>query len=130
MHSYCCSAGTIHQNGSARDQNGSARSSSAAAASSREAQTEKFQWLTAWYPVFAVDDLDPAKPHAVQLLGRRLVVWRDASKTWQCFEDLCPHRYESSSELESSCDMRSDQPVSFACICQLMAALSQWMQVA
>ncbi|KAK9793004.1 hypothetical protein WJX73_007911 [Symbiochloris irregularis] len=84
-------AETLHQNGSSP-------SHATAASSSRESQTAKFQWLTAWYPVFDVDSLDPAKPHAVQLLGKRLVVWRDASETWQCFEDLCPHRLAPLSE--------------------------------
>ena len=27
--------------------------------------------------------LDPAKPHAVQLLGMHLVVWRDSNSVWR-----------------------------------------------
>ncbi len=38
------------------------------------------------------DDLDPSRPHARQLLGERLVLWRSRAGAWQCFEDRCPHR--------------------------------------
>ena len=31
-------------------------------------------------------------PHAKQLLGVRLVLWRNARGAWSCFEDRCPHR--------------------------------------
>ena len=39
-----------------------------------------------------VDDLDTTKPHSIELLGKRLVLWRDAEKRWRTFEDKCPHR--------------------------------------
>lgn len=39
-----------------------------------------------------VSDLDPGRPHAVQLLGRRLVLWRDGGGAWRASEDRCPHR--------------------------------------
>lgn len=41
-----------------------------------------------------VRDLDAARPHAVMLLGMSLVLWRDASSTWRCFVDACPHRLD------------------------------------
>jgi len=31
-------------------------------------------------------------PTPVQLLGQRLVLWRDAEQQWRCFADVCPHR--------------------------------------
>ena len=31
-------------------------------------------------------------PHAKELLGVRLVLWRNAQGAWSCFEDKCPHR--------------------------------------
>ena len=31
-------------------------------------------------------------PSPVQLLGQRLVLWRDAEQQWRCFADACPHR--------------------------------------
>lgn len=52
----------------------------------------QFSWTRQWYPLAAVDDLDEMRPHAAQLLGMRLVLWRDAGGDWRCFEDLCPHR--------------------------------------
>ncbi len=58
-----------------------------------QAQEEaKFDWAKQWYPVAFVDDLDPLKPHSIELLGKRLVLWRDAEKRWRTFEDKCPHR--------------------------------------
>ena len=32
-------------------------------------------------------------PYAFDLLGKRLVLWRDGEGQWRCFEDKCPHRY-------------------------------------
>ncbi|MBD2169271.1 Rieske 2Fe-2S domain-containing protein [Calothrix membranacea FACHB-236] len=53
---------------------------------------ETFQWTKQWYPVAVVNFLDPSRPHAIQLLGKDLVVWRDNFHKWSCFEDFCPHR--------------------------------------
>ncbi|OWY64909.1 (2Fe-2S)-binding protein [cyanobacterium TDX16] len=61
-------------------------------------ETEIFQWTKQWYPVAVVDFLDPSCPHAIQLLGKELVLWRDGSSQWRCFEDFCPHRLAPLSE--------------------------------
>lgn len=57
-----------------------------------------FQWTKQWYPVAVVDFLDPSRPHAMQLLGKDIVLWRDGSGKWRCFEDFCPHRLAPLSE--------------------------------
>ncbi|KOP24545.1 (2Fe-2S)-binding protein [Hapalosiphon sp. MRB220] len=57
-----------------------------------------FQWTKQWYPVAVIDFLDPSRPHAMQLLGKDIVLWRDASGQWRCFEDACPHRLVPLSE--------------------------------
>ncbi len=57
-----------------------------------------FQWTKQWYPVAVVDFLDPSRPHAMQLLGKDIVLWRDGSSKWCCFEDFCPHRLAPLSE--------------------------------
>jgi phenylpropionate dioxygenase-like ring-hydroxylating dioxygenase large terminal subunit len=44
------------------------------------------------------DDLDPKLPTRLELLGKQYVLWADASKTWHCFEDKCPHRLAPLSE--------------------------------
>ena len=31
-------------------------------------------------------------PTPVQVLGQRLVLWRDNTQQWRCFADVCPHR--------------------------------------
>jgi phenylpropionate dioxygenase-like ring-hydroxylating dioxygenase large terminal subunit len=59
---------------------------------------ETFQWTKQWYPVAVVDFLDPSRPHAMQLLGKDIVLWRDGSSKWRCFEDFCPHRLAPLSE--------------------------------
>ncbi|MDF5725071.1 MAG: Rieske 2Fe-2S domain-containing protein [Rhizonema sp. PD37] len=57
-----------------------------------------FQWTKQWYPVAVVEFLDPSRPHAMQLLGKDIVLWRDGSSKWRCFEDFCPHRLAPLSE--------------------------------
>lgn len=51
-----------------------------------------YSWTKQWYAVALVEAMDPKKPHPLKLLGRELVLWRDTSGTWQCFEDRCSHR--------------------------------------
>lgn len=57
-----------------------------------------FQWTKQWYPVAVVDFLDPSRPQAMQLLGKDIVLWRDGTGKWCCFEDQCPHRLAPLSE--------------------------------
>ena len=52
-----------------------------------------------WAPAAAASSLKLDAPNALQLLGLRLVVWRDAAGAWRCFEDLCPHRRARASGL-------------------------------
>lgn len=59
---------------------------------------EQFQWTQQWYPVAVVEFLDPKRPHAIQLLGKELVMWRDQLGEWHCFENRCPHRLAPLSE--------------------------------
>ncbi|EIE25056.1 hypothetical protein COCSUDRAFT_46572 [Coccomyxa subellipsoidea C-169] len=64
----------------------------------REVEQETYDWAKQWYPLAFVEDLDPKVPHPVELLGERLVLWRDADKQWRCFQDKCPHRLAPLSE--------------------------------
>jgi phenylpropionate dioxygenase-like ring-hydroxylating dioxygenase large terminal subunit len=58
-----------------------------------------FQWSKHWYPVGVTDSLDSGRPHAIQLLGRHLVLWYDtAEQQWRVFDDACPHRFAPLSE--------------------------------
>jgi phenylpropionate dioxygenase-like ring-hydroxylating dioxygenase large terminal subunit len=63
-----------------------------------QAQEGIFQWTKQWYAVAVVEFLDPSRPHAMQLLGKNIVLWRDGSEKWRCFEDFCPHRLAPLSE--------------------------------
>ncbi|EIE23405.1 ISP domain-containing protein [Coccomyxa subellipsoidea C-169] len=58
-----------------------------------------FDWARQWYPLAFVEDLDPGRPHAMELLGKRLVIWYDSRQhKWTAFEDRCPHRLAPLSE--------------------------------
>jgi len=48
--------------------------------------------LDQWYAIAKSVQVKPGKPHAVQALGRNLVLWRDAAGKLKCLEDYCPHR--------------------------------------
>ncbi|GAB4823562.1 hypothetical protein N2152v2_010608 [Parachlorella kessleri] len=62
-------------------------------------ETAKFSWAKQWYGVGAAHDLEPTRPHALTLLGKKLVIWRDSSTgRWSCLEDRCPHRAAPLSE--------------------------------
>ena len=60
--------------------------------------SDTFQWTQQWYPIAVVETLDPSRPHALMVLGKSLVIWRDVQQTWHCFEDACPHRLAPLSE--------------------------------
>jgi phenylpropionate dioxygenase-like ring-hydroxylating dioxygenase large terminal subunit len=62
------------------------------------AEEQIFQWTKQWYPMAVVEYLDPSRPHKMQLLGNDVVLWRDGSGQWRCFEDVCPHRLVPLSE--------------------------------
>lgn len=45
-----------------------------------------------WYPVALAALIDPGTSSGTRLLGREVVVWRDAAGTVHAWEDRCPHR--------------------------------------
>eukprot|EP00629_Pelagomonadales_sp_RCC1024_P018243 CAMPEP_0119287730 /NCGR_PEP_ID=MMETSP1329-20130426/36086_1 /TAXON_ID=114041 /ORGANISM="Genus nov. species nov., Strain RCC1024" /LENGTH=139 /DNA_ID=CAMNT_0007288503 /DNA_START=123 /DNA_END=539 /DNA_ORIENTATION=- len=59
--------------------------------------TAKFDYFDHWYPIHVLDTMDDTRPHAAQLLGLSLVLWKDGD-TWRAFEDSCPHRRGALSE--------------------------------
>ena len=62
-----------------------------------------FQFAKQWYPLAFLSDLYPKQPHPVELLGQRLVLWRDGRGEWRCFEDKCPHRLAPLSGVVHAC---------------------------
>ena len=42
-----------------------------------------FDWDRQWYPMMVLEDADPEVPHATQLLGKDLVIWRDKQGQWR-----------------------------------------------
>lgn len=45
-----------------------------------------------WYPVCKSVEVKTSKPHGTELLGQKLVLWRDGVGKIRCLEDFCPHR--------------------------------------
>jgi phenylpropionate dioxygenase-like ring-hydroxylating dioxygenase large terminal subunit len=64
--------------------------------------TTRFDFLPHWYPVSPLEDLDPQRPTPLELLGRRLVIWKPGGagggEKFRVFLDLCPHRLAPLSE--------------------------------
>ena len=48
--------------------------------------------LGQWYPVSKSVEVTGDKPHGVEALGEKFVLWRDESGEVQCLSDICPHR--------------------------------------
>lgn len=48
--------------------------------------------LGQWYPVCKSIQVKAGAPHAVTIMGERLVLWRDQAGALSCVEDYCPHR--------------------------------------
>eukprot|EP00873_Tetraselmis_striata_P014106 jgi/Tetstr1/434370/TSEL_023472.t2 len=102
-------AGRPMENAPAAPSGAAPQGDSAAACNAVGAQAapvEKFRWFRHWYPIHVVECLDPAVPHAVQLFGCSLVLWRDGNSQWQCFDDVCPHRLAPLSEGRIEADGR------------------------
>ena len=64
-----------------------------------EISEDHFSWRSNWYAVQVVNFMDASRPHAVTVLGRPYVLWRDAQGEWRCFVDECPHRLVPLSEV-------------------------------
>ncbi len=94
----------------------------AASSQSHAADANKaasYDWASKWYPLAFEADLDPAKPHSIEVLGTQLVLWLDpATKAWVAQEDLCPHRLVPLSEGRINTRGRLE------CGCECAAALA------
>lgn len=45
-----------------------------------------------WYPIAKSAEVRGHRPYGAQILGQRLVLWRDNGGDVCCIEDFCPHR--------------------------------------
>ena len=80
-------------------------------------QEEPFVWTKQWWAVSLLDALSKERPNAIELLGKNMVVWYEAgSGSWNCFEDLCPHRLAP----------LSGRLVGSKCCCWLHAMAHAW----
>ncbi|MDZ7959445.1 MAG: Rieske 2Fe-2S domain-containing protein [Aulosira sp. DedQUE10] len=52
----------------------------------------QFSWTQQWYPVSPLSYLNPSNPSSVTLVGKKLVIWRDAHQKWIVMDDFCPHK--------------------------------------
>lgn len=48
--------------------------------------------LGQWYPVAKSVEVTSTDPYGAKLLGKKLVLWRDADGALRCVDDFCPHR--------------------------------------
>lgn len=48
--------------------------------------------------MYELECIDPNRPHALELIGQKLVLFRDAEGKWSCLQDACPHRLAPLSE--------------------------------
>ena len=78
---------------------------------------ETFDWAHQWYSIGSAEDMDPSRPHAITLLGRDLVLWRDQQGDWRAFEDMCPHRLAPLSGVPPSAATKQPQQVLIGCRC-------------
>ena len=53
-----------------------------------------------WWPVVLKNTLNVNGPNSIELLGKKLVVWRtkDDEDEWSCLDDVCAHRFAPLSE--------------------------------
>ncbi|WP_413175969.1 Rieske 2Fe-2S domain-containing protein [Anabaena azotica] len=52
----------------------------------------QFSWIQQWYPLIPISYLDSQQPTSVNLLGKKLVIWRDNHQNWVVMDDACPHK--------------------------------------
>ncbi|GBF94954.1 hypothetical protein Rsub_07455 [Raphidocelis subcapitata] len=63
-----------------------------------QAADAPFSYERTWWAVHDLASIDPDRPNALELLGKKLVLWRDGEGKWRCNEDMCPHRLAPLSE--------------------------------
>ncbi|MDJ0714973.1 MAG: Rieske 2Fe-2S domain-containing protein [Prochloraceae cyanobacterium] len=51
-----------------------------------------FQWSKNWYPLSPISYLNPSIPNAIELLGKKLVIWKNNLGDWVVMDDVCPHK--------------------------------------
>jgi len=78
--------------------NSKIRSKSTSSAPSTTTTDHHHGWTSSWYPIAFTNDIDPSKPYAFTLLNEPIVIWVDATGTFRCFRDACPHRLVPLSE--------------------------------
>lgn len=49
-------------------------------------------WFKNWWAIAATDALDETRPIPLELMGEKLVAWKDADGRWVVQADRCPHR--------------------------------------
>jgi len=51
-----------------------------------------FSWTKQWYPITPISYLEWEHPTPINLLGKKLVIWRDKNQKWVAMDDTCPHK--------------------------------------
>ncbi len=72
---------------------------------------------------------DACRPHAITVLGRDFVVWRDQQGDWRAFDDVCPHRLAPLSGRRSftlTLTLNLIVTLNFTCAVHLPAFHAEW----
>lgn len=51
-----------------------------------------YDWTEEWYPLYLTKDVPDDAPLGLTVFHKQLVLFRDASGQFRCYEDRCPHR--------------------------------------
>lgn len=51
-----------------------------------------------WWPVSVLDALNPTRPNGLEVLGKKIVAFRNNDESWNVMDDRCSHRFAPLSE--------------------------------
>lgn len=54
-----------------------------------------YDWTEEWYPLYLTENVPDDAPLGLTVFDKQLVLYRDGTGELRCFEDRCPHRYNS-----------------------------------
>ncbi|KAL3500270.1 hypothetical protein ACH5RR_039363 [Cinchona calisaya] len=57
-----------------------------------------YDWTEEWYPLYLTKNVPDDAPLGLSVFDRQLVLYRDGTGEFRCFEDRCPHRLAKLSE--------------------------------
>lgn len=62
---------------------------------------EKYDWREEWYPLYLTAEVPEDAPLGLTVFHKQIVLYRDFNGVLRCYEDRCPHRYETQTVIAS-----------------------------